>query len=379
MSFNVNNTVVNAATFNGQEVTSIYCNNSLVWLKPGNFPWGAEDEIGDAAWWSSLRTWVQTAEPEELAACVGKVKRVGFPNDLYGWNGYKAVPMRCIGANHDGEHTLTFQAAGGIFDIVYGVEGPGQCPKCGEPFENPNNYTGWAYHHITCNGINGNGYAWINTERSGNTYESNVRTQCRLFYNKCSAHDAIKPVLKGTMCHVEDRNYEPTWNALTNKEPDWGSFEAGYEPEPNWDIFEGNEFVHYELEPVFLLSPIEYGFGKIISIGDKYWTSTNSENTYGVARDKHYDWWYSTQPDKLGKISYSGKITPPADGEYYYYWTRSINYYPLLTGVPGASTDSSLGDFDFGGGAFAIRNGSQIVTRKIEDQKAMLQPAFVIG
>ena len=72
--------------------------------------WGDENAVGDANWWSGLRTWVLSSSTTDnmLAACLGKRKKVSLSTAVQGGN---AASMMCVGYNIDGSgKSLTFQS-----------------------------------------------------------------------------------------------------------------------------------------------------------------------------------------------------------------------------------------------------------------------------
>ena len=68
--------------------------------------WGNENEVGDADWWAGLKNWVSTAQTADLKNCEGRKKKVSLTSPVCGWN---TASMICIGAEIDGDKTLTFQ------------------------------------------------------------------------------------------------------------------------------------------------------------------------------------------------------------------------------------------------------------------------------
>lgn len=155
MSFFINNTEPSEAYFNGSEVSTIYYNGTLIW-KVVKFEWGDETAIGDSAWWLALKEWIASASAAERQACIGKTKKVSLSTAVLGASAYT---MRCIGADEDGEGTLTFESVN----------------------TSPSN--------AVINGSSSGTNAWIG---------STVRSRCQSFYNYCSAKSAIKTVKKGT-------------------------------------------------------------------------------------------------------------------------------------------------------------------------------------
>lgn len=278
MSLYVNGVALSQVTFNGQEVNEIYRNNTLVWTRPGSYAWGNEDEVGDAQWWLDLQAWVRTATPEALNACVGKVKKVSLSETYLGAN---AVSMRCIGANQDGENTLAFQAAGGLPErISFGH------------IDVTFMWVGWAAPSRDLVSWEPNlqlGETWANYPYK----DSDARNYCNTFYNLCSAHDAIKPVLKGTV----------NIGAYSNRT---------------------STTAEYKTETVFLLSELELGFDKHSYIAASVSTPENAEATYGYNRP--YAYWHAAQTDSLGVMDADGNVTPPGSDVSNLFWTRTKVY-----------------------------------------------------
>ncbi len=80
--------------------------------------WGDETAIGKAQWWTNLRNKILAATPEERAACVGRTKKVSLSSF---WDSiHNEATMICIGADIDGEKTLTFQTLYNIAGSVFG-------------------------------------------------------------------------------------------------------------------------------------------------------------------------------------------------------------------------------------------------------------------
>lgn len=134
--------------------------------------WGDENAVGDQAWWAGLKTWARSASASEREACVGKTKKVSLSSAVLGAN---YALMRCIGFDRDGTGTLAFQTAGTL----------------------PNSL---AF---------GNSAVWMN---------SDARTQCRNFANRCSASNSITTVNKGTCPNIStgsQRNDNVTYNSET--------------------------------------------------------------------------------------------------------------------------------------------------------------------
>ena len=172
MSFFINNTEPSEAYFNGSEVSSIYYNGTLVW-KVVKFEWGDETAIGDSAWWLALKEWATGASAAERAAWIGKTKKTSLSTAVLG---AEAFTMRCIGADEDGEGTLTFESA-------YLA-----------PSDN----------------------IFAGTSTTASWMKGDVRALCQDIYKYCSAKDAIKTVSKGTCAGINtSRNGTPTYNNET--------------------------------------------------------------------------------------------------------------------------------------------------------------------
>lgn len=278
MSFFVNNTHLQSVGFNNQEVNSIYYNNTLVWNKLMNWEWGDENEIGDAEWWNYLKLWVSTATDEELQNCVGMTKKISVPDPNIGSTGGILIAsqtplMRCIGANQDGQKTLTFQTAGGwyhsCFEELTDAELDAKTP-----------------------------IDWIG---------SRARQTCQRFYNYCSAKDAIKTVSKGTVSRGAE---------TTGLMPGVG--------EDAWIDDPRSCVVDYHDETVFLLSELEFGYDEESCVSAEYSTTTNAECTYGYNAPYSY---YTTASNRtfypLLENGDSQGLDYNADYRYASLWARS--------------------------------------------------------
>lgn len=76
--------------------------------------WGRQDEVGDATWWTNLKTWLSTSTAAQRQKCVGLTKKVSLSTPVLGAN---AATMICIGADQDKNaysqcSSLTFQTLG---------------------------------------------------------------------------------------------------------------------------------------------------------------------------------------------------------------------------------------------------------------------------
>lgn len=132
------------------------------------FNWGSETATGNSTWWSDLQTAVKRTT--DLSSLIGKKKLTSLSTAVLGAN---AATMVCIGANQDGDNTLTFQTAG----------------------------------LLPTSTVFGSSAVWIG---------STARTQCQNFYNYCSAKSAIKSVSKGTCAtQTSSQNGTATYNTET--------------------------------------------------------------------------------------------------------------------------------------------------------------------
>lgn len=244
------------------------------------FDWGDETAVGDAEWWAGLKAWITGgASASDRAACVGKKKLVSLSTAVLG---AKAATMVCIGADQDGTGTLTFQTAGTL----------------------PNT-----------KGFSEDSAVWIG---------STARTECRNFYNYCSAKDAIKTVSKGTC---------PSYNGNRNAS------------------------VTYNNETVWLPSEREMGLNSFSPISTANSTTTNAECTYGY--NESYS--YYTSNTLRAKYSMDANGTPRTTGLTLAYWERSYYYvtgnrYTVCSVSRGGSADAYDSYYGYG-----------------------LAPAFVIG
>lgn len=116
-----------------------------------SWSWGDQTAVGDVFWWRDLYNWVQNSTVAERKACIGKTKKLTLSKSVLGAN---TVVMLCIGADEDGDNTLTFQAMNVL----------------------PRSFT------VSYNTV------WLNSAQ---------RTQCINFYNACQIQDYIKTVKKG--------------------------------------------------------------------------------------------------------------------------------------------------------------------------------------
>lgn len=74
------------------------------------FNWGSETAVGDASWWASLQSYVQTCTVANRAALVGKKKYLSLNGSSV--QGASAIQMICVGADQDDGMTITFCSAG---------------------------------------------------------------------------------------------------------------------------------------------------------------------------------------------------------------------------------------------------------------------------
>lgn len=243
------------------------------------FEWGDETAIGDAEWWAGLKAWITGgASASDRSACVGKKKLVSLSTSVLGAN---AATMVCIGADQDGTGTLTFQTAGTL----------------------PTTTTF------------GTSAVWIG---------STARTECKNFYNYCSAKASIKTVRKGTCANPNDsRNGTPVYND----------------------------------ETVWLPSEREMGLNSYAPISTANSTTAKAECTYGYNANYNY---YTSNALRI-------KYLMNADGSLastnYYYWERSRFY------------NSSAGKRDY---VCRVGSDGSAVSSDYYASRG-LAPAFVIG
>lgn len=228
--------------------------------------WGSETEVGDSDWWDGLKNWTINASSAERKACVGKTKRISLSPTLLGGS---QVLMRCVGADQDGVGTLTFTAVSAL----------------------PNKYKFDNYR----------GY-WI-----GSVARDQV---CQLFYDRCSAKNAIKTVKKGTCSSAN---------------------------------ISRNSNVSYNDEKVFLLSEREYGLDLCSSISVENSTTSKAECTYG------YNAAYNYFTNNSTRVTYLGDSIGNPTSNYADQWTRSVyyadsKYISKLQGVIGGQTAGSKYD-----------------------------------
>lgn len=116
-----------------------------------SWSWGDQTAVGDVSWWEGLYNWVQHSTIAERKACIGRTKKLTLSKPVLGAN---TVVMICIGADEDGDNTLTFQTMNAL----------------------PNNFA---------------------TPATGGWVGSIQQTQCINFYNACQIQNYIKKVKKG--------------------------------------------------------------------------------------------------------------------------------------------------------------------------------------
>lgn len=136
-----------------------------------SWSWGDQTAVGDVFWWRDLYNWVQNSTVAERKACIGKTKKLTLSKSVLGAN---TVVMLCIGADEDGDNTLTFQTMNVLprsFTVSYNT-------------------------------------AWLNSAQ---------RTQCVNFYNACQIQDYIKTVKKG----VAQTGSEGNGTVIYNWETVW--------------------------------------------------------------------------------------------------------------------------------------------------------------
>ncbi len=75
--------------------------------------WGNEDEIGDTSWCANLQNWTRNlSTPLDRLACVGKKKKMTLITEFLNLPANTPFSVVCIGADQDGDNTLTFQTEG---------------------------------------------------------------------------------------------------------------------------------------------------------------------------------------------------------------------------------------------------------------------------
>ena len=116
-----------------------------------SWSWGDQTAVGDVSWWEGLYNWVQNSTITDRKACIGRTKKLTLSKSVLGAN---TVVMICIGADEDGDNTLTFQTMNAL----------------------PNNFA---------------------TPATGGWVGSTQQTQCINFYNACQIQNYIKKVKKG--------------------------------------------------------------------------------------------------------------------------------------------------------------------------------------
>lgn len=136
-----------------------------------SWSWGDQTAVGDVFWWRDLYNWVQNSTVAERKACIGKTKKLTLSKSVLGAN---TVVMLCIGADEDGDNTLTFQTMNVL----------------------PRSFT--VSYNTT----------WLNSAQ---------RTQCVNFYNACQIQDYIKTVKKG----VAQTGTEGNGTVIYNWETVW--------------------------------------------------------------------------------------------------------------------------------------------------------------
>lgn len=86
--------------------------NKTFTVKAIYFTWGTETDTGDANWWSAMKSWVTNSTASERSACVGKKKKMTLSTAFQGLSANIPFSVVCIGADQDGDKTLTFQTEG---------------------------------------------------------------------------------------------------------------------------------------------------------------------------------------------------------------------------------------------------------------------------
>lgn len=138
--------------------------------------WGNESTVGDASWWTGLKSWITTASNIDLQNCVGKEKKVTLTSSVLNTTTHL---VRCIGANQDADKTLTFQTSNCLKEKSY--------------------------------------FGYIPSEEDPTTWiGSHSRELCINYYNAFPSKSAIKTVKKGTCPSTNfSRNGTPTYNNET--------------------------------------------------------------------------------------------------------------------------------------------------------------------
>lgn len=149
-----------------------------------SWSWGDQTAVGDVSWWEGLYNWVQNSTIAERKACIGRTKKLTLSKSVLGAN---TVVMICIGADADGDNTLTFQSMNLL----------------------PNSFT--VSYDVS----------WLG---------STQRTQCINFYDACQIQNYIKTVKKGVAQSGSGKgkviyNWETVW-ILSLRELNFDSSEA---------------------------------------------------------------------------------------------------------------------------------------------------------
>lgn len=140
-----------------------------------------EDKIADAIWWTDLRSWILSASDAELQKCVGKIKLVTLTTPVLGTTTHF---VRVIGANQDGDHTLTFQTMNCLAET-----------------------TKWST--AAWDSSNTTAARWIDSD-------CKAKQECVNYYNAFPGKSVIKTISKGTCDSTnDDRNGTPTYRDET--------------------------------------------------------------------------------------------------------------------------------------------------------------------
>ena len=177
MSFFTNNTSLKEITFNTNDVSSVYFNNNLVWIK---FEWPG---LANATWENvyalckQKQSGVITEWPEDIT--IGATMTVNLSSPIVDYRKEEFTSFECeiIGIDIDGDGVLTFQTKYCIYMQM--VDAPWQT------------YTTNPYVEIE----------WQDDELLQDNYviaRNVLRENCNNFYAYCDAKNYIKPLNKYT-------------------------------------------------------------------------------------------------------------------------------------------------------------------------------------
>ena len=139
----------------------IYSLNSSSWEWNENFGSTFEE---NKQWWDSLASQVGNISAEDRLALVGKEPIVYLNTEFLGVNANVPISVICIGADQDGEGTLTFQTKGAL--------------------QTPIKFTTMVWSTST------------------------AKTECDNFAKACSAYNAMAQIIKLTCTHTGSRQSE---------------------------------------------------------------------------------------------------------------------------------------------------------------------------